>query len=66
MTFWHNMIHDIIQELYAMGNCELIGFYALGELPISGSKVTAIVLKGWILPLDVPSSGEGLRSRLVN
>ena len=29
--------------------------------PISGSKVTAILLKGWILPIGEASSGEGLR-----
>ena len=29
--------------------------------PISGSKVTAILLKGWILPIGGASSGEGLR-----
>ena len=29
--------------------------------PISGSKVTAIILKGLILPLGVASSGEGPR-----
>ena len=28
--------------------------------PISGSKVTAILLKGWILPIDGASLGEGL------
>ena len=28
--------------------------------PISGSKVTAILLKGWILPIGGASSGEGL------
>ena len=27
--------------------------------PISGSKVTAILLKGWILPLGGASSGGG-------
>ena len=38
---------------------------------ISGSKVTAIILKGWILHIGGASSGEGprlqpaLRSRLV-
>ena len=30
--------------------------------PISGSKVTAILLKGWILPIDGVASG----SRLVS
>ena len=38
--------------------------------PISGSKVTAILLKGWILPIGGASAGEGLpcslRSRLVS
>ena len=38
--------------------------------PISGSKVTAILLKGWILPIGGASAGEGLpcglRSRLGN
>ena len=29
--------------------------------PISGSKVTAILLKGWILPIGEASAGEGLR-----
>ena len=29
--------------------------------PISGSKVTAISLKGWILPIGGASSAEGLR-----
>ena len=29
--------------------------------PISGSKVTAIILKGWILPIGGASAGEGLR-----
>ena len=29
--------------------------------PISGSKVTAILLKGWILPIGGASAGEGLR-----
>ena len=29
---------------------------------INGSKVTAILLKGWILPLGVASAVEGLRS----
>ena len=37
--------------------------------PFSGSKVTAILLKGWILPIGGASAGEGLpcslRSRLV-
>ena len=37
--------------------------------PISGSKVTAILLKGWILLIGGASAGEGLpcslRSRLV-
>ena len=28
--------------------------------PISGSKVTAILLKGWILPIGGASAGEGL------
>jgi hypothetical protein len=28
---------------------------------ISGSKVTAILLKGWILPIVGASAGEGLR-----
>ena len=27
--------------------------------PISGSKVTAILLKGWILPIGGASAGEG-------
>ena len=30
--------------------------------PISGSKVTAILLKGWILPIGGASAVEGLRS----
>ena len=38
--------------------------------PISGSKVTAVLLKGYILPINGASSGKvcacGLRSRLVN
>ena len=29
--------------------------------PISASKVTAILLKGWILPIGGASAGEGLR-----
>ena len=29
--------------------------------PISGSKVTVILLKGWILPIGEASAGEGLR-----
>ena len=29
--------------------------------PISGSKLTAILLKGWILPIGEASLGEGLR-----
>ena len=29
--------------------------------PISGSKVMAILLEGWILPIGGASSGEGLR-----
>ena len=29
--------------------------------PISGSKVTVIFLKGWILPIGGASAGEGLR-----
>ena len=29
--------------------------------PISGSKVTVILLKGWILPIGGASVGEGLR-----
>ena len=29
--------------------------------PISGSKVTAVLLKGWILPIGGASAGEGLR-----
>ena len=29
--------------------------------PISGSQVTAILLKGWILPIGAASAGEGLR-----
>ena len=38
--------------------------------PISGSKVTAILLKGWIWPIGEASAGEGdcacsLRNRLV-
>ena len=36
--------------------------------PISGSKVMAILLKGWVLPIGGASAGEGLpcslRSRL--
>ena len=28
--------------------------------PISGSKVTAILLKGWIWPIGGASAGEGL------
>ena len=31
------------------------------EIPISGLKVTAILLKGWILPIGGASVGEGLR-----
>ena len=31
--------------------------------PISGSKVTAILLKGWILPNGGASAVDGLRSR---
>jgi hypothetical protein len=38
--------------------------------PINGSKVTAILLKGWILPIGGASAGEGLpcslRNRLVH
>ena len=30
--------------------------------PINGSKLTAILLKGWILPLGGDSAVEGLRS----
>ena len=30
--------------------------------PISGSKVTAILLKGWILPIGGVSAVEGLQS----
>ena len=37
--------------------------------PISGSEVTAILLKGWIWPIDGVASGRvcacSLRSRLV-
>ena len=33
--------------------------------PISGSKVTAILLKGWILPIGGASWGEGLRLQPV-
>ena len=33
--------------------------------PFSGSKVTAILLKGWILPIGGASSGEGLRLQPV-
>ena len=29
--------------------------------PISGSTVTAILLKGWIWPIGEASAGEGLR-----
>ena len=29
---------------------------------INGSKVTAILLRGWILPIRGPSEVEGLRS----
>ena len=29
--------------------------------PVSGSKVTAILLKGWIWPIGEASAGEGLR-----
>ena len=29
--------------------------------PISGSKVTDILLKGWIWPIGEASAGEGLR-----
>ena len=29
---------------------------------ISGSKVTAILLKGWLLPMGGASAGKGLRS----
>ena len=29
--------------------------------PISGSKVTVILLKGWIFPIGGASAGEGLR-----
>ena len=32
---------------------------------IAGSKVTAILLNGWILPLGGASAVKGLRSRLV-
>ena len=30
--------------------------------PMSGSKVTAILLKGWIWPIGEASAGKGLRS----
>ena len=30
--------------------------------PISGSKVTAILVKGWILPIGGASAVEGLRT----
>ena len=33
--------------------------------PISGSKVTGILLKGWILPIGEASVGEGLRLQPV-
>ena len=33
--------------------------------PISGSKVAAILLKGWILPIGGASSGEDLRLQLA-
>ena len=33
--------------------------------PISGSLVTAILLKGWILPIGGASAGEGLRLQSV-
>ena len=33
--------------------------------PISGSKVTAILLEGWILPIGGVSAGEGLRLQPV-
>ena len=33
--------------------------------PISGSKVMAILLKGWILPIGGVSAGEGLRLQPV-
>ena len=29
--------------------------------PITGSEITAILLIGWILPIDGASAGEGLR-----
>ena len=35
------------------------------ENPFSGSKVTGIILKGWIWPIGGALAGEGLRSRLV-
>ena len=33
--------------------------------PISGSEVTAILLKGWIWPIGGASSGEGLRLLVI-
>ena len=33
--------------------------------PISGSKVTVILMKGWILPIGVASSGRVCACRLV-
>ena len=33
--------------------------------PLSGSKVTAILLKGWILPIGGASAGEGLHLQPV-
>ena len=33
--------------------------------PISGSKFTAILLKGWIWPIGEASAGEGLRLQPV-
>ena len=32
-----------------------------GHQNLSGSKVTATLLKGWILPISGASAGEGLR-----
>ena len=38
----------------------------VNQNPISGSKVTSLLLKGWILLIGGASAGEGLRSRLVS
>ena len=70
-TKGQNICQKIVEVLCCiLGTCTFLLYSEGHQNHITGSKVTAILLKGWILPIGGVASGRvcacSLRSRLVS